>query len=481
MRLYTVPVPDPPEEPPLDLPVPPKRKYVLEEFDPAVVGYQTKAEKKAHATKPKRAWGKSLGTAGIGALLLLIVVGAVTVLTLPGCLKRSCIEAAAARGVALTIDDVHLGAGRFTLVNVAAKAAELPGVSLRADEVEVEMAGLAPSRITARNGGLEIDGPYEQIKESFAKWRATHKGSIPGDGSGGGAASPRVVLEGAHVMWTRGFGSQVKVDILEMRLEVGQTAKKEDEVHVVSPHVLVNVGSGDIGPWRITYDREGEEARTRIGFDPKLADGPNAIFVTSGSRIATVDVTIARTQLANVGVPPELLGLPAGGSTQVEANVRFTHSVANRVDAKATLGLFGIKTASVPAPLDAKAELQVAGDPASAEVKKGTLAVGPLNGAVLGTLRVFDDGIRVDLGWKAGPLPCNVFAATPSIPTVTGGLPLGELANQLKDFAQATGIAKVTGEVRMEGALTFDSRDFGTTNVRFTPTNTCDVALFGGK
>ncbi len=491
MTLYTVSVSDPKEEPPLDLPAPPpgaqpgahpsaKRKYVLDDFDPAVVGYRSTEERKAGAAKPKRKWGKAAGTAGLAAVLLAVVVSTITILALPGCLKRKCIEAAAARGVVLTIDDVHLGAGRFTLVNATASAPELPGVSAKATEIEIEMAGLTPMRVTARSPELVIDGPYEQVKESFAKWRATHKGSIPGDGAGAGGATPRLVLEGAHVAWTRPFGANVKLDVLEMRAEIGRTGTN-DEVHVLSPHVIVNVGGSNVGPWRITYDREGADARSRIGFDPQLADGPNAIFVTSGERIATVDVSIPRTQLVNVGIAPELFGLPAGSSTQIEANIRFTHSVANRVDAKATLGLFAIKTAALPVALDAKAELQVAGDPSSAEVKKGTLSVGPLNGAVLGTLRVFDDGIRIDLGWKAGPLPCDAFASAPSIPTVTGAAPLGDLANQLKQFAQATGIAKVTGEVRMEGSLIFDSRDFGTAMVRFTPANTCDLALFGGK
>jgi hypothetical protein len=355
-------------------------------------------------------------------------------------------------------------------------------VTTKAAEIEVEMGGFEPSRITARNADVTIDGPYEAVKDAFAKWRASHGGTLPGAAKGGESAT-RLVFEGAHLVWTRPFGAHVKLDALEVRADLGRKGP-DDDVHVVSPHVRLTVDGGTVGPWRIAFDRTGNESRARILLDPQLTDGPSALIVTSGEQITALDVTVARTQLVTVGITPELLGLLPGGSTQIEANIHFAHPMPSRADAHATVGLYGMKAVSVPMPLDAKLDFQVAGDPTlGAEVKKGTVTVGPLTGAVVGTLKVFDDGMRIDLGWTAGPLPCSAFTTAPTVPVVPGTpiAPPGDLGNQLKQFVQNTGIAKVTGEVRMAGSFAFDSRDFGNANVTFTPTNTCDVSLFGQK
>lgn len=448
-----------------------------------MVGYPTKDEKAALAApKRKIKWGKVLGTTALGGLGLVVLVAAIAIVTLPGCLRRKCVEAAASRGVVLTVGDVRLGAGRFSLVDVSATSPELPGMGAKANELELEVAGLDVTKISAHGAELVVDGSYEQVAASIAKFRAAHKGALPGDAHGAGAPSARIVLDGTHLVWTRAFGEHVKLDALELRADVGKKGA-DDDVHVVSPHVLIDFDGAKVGPWRVTHDREGLEARSRIGFDPQLPDGPNALFVANGDRVSTVDVTIARTQLANVGVAPELLGLPSGGSTQVEANIHFGAPLPNRAEARAAVGLYAIKIGSVPTPLDAKLDLQIAGDPASgADVKKGTLAVGPLSGSVVGVLKVFDDGMRIDLGWKAGPLPCSAFVSIPPPPVPQGSPPgMNDIAHHLTQLAQATGIAKVTGEVRMEGTLAFDSRDFGHAKATFSPTNTCDLSLFGQK
>jgi hypothetical protein len=57
--------------------------------------------------------------------------------------------------------------------------------------------------------------------------------------------------------------------------------------------------------------------------------------------------------------------------------------------------------------------------------------------------------------------------------------PLPDITAEVQQFLQATGIAKITGDVRMSGALTFDSRDLGQTRAVLSPRATCNVALFG--
>jgi hypothetical protein len=459
----------------------PEKKKIVLDFEPAVVGYPSSDERKELAStgRSKRRWGKIVGLGAGGVLFVALVAGVIAMLTLPGCVKRECIDAARARGIALTIGDVRVGPGRFTLVDVTATSQELPGINAKAAEIDVDMSGLDAKVVTARRGELVIDGTFDEVKQRFTKWRAAHAGTIPGEARGGPGVATLLVLDGTHVVWTKAFGAHVKLDVLEMHAELGRKGS-DDDVHVTTPHLLATVDAVTIGPWRLTYDRTGASARTRIAFDPALPDGPSALFVTEGERVASTDVTIARSQLANIGVAPATVGL--GPSTQIEAQIHFTHPVPNRADATAKLALYGLKLAQVPTPLDAKLDLVIGGDPsAGAEVKKGTLAVGPMSGAVTGTLKVLDDAIRTDLGWKAGPLPCSAFATL--APPVPKGAPpgLGDLAAELGQFAQATGIAKVTGEVRMDGSLVLDSRDFGLAKVTFTPTATCDVSIFGQK
>jgi hypothetical protein len=89
-----------------------------------------------------------------------------------------------------------------------------------------------------------------------------------------------------------------------------------------------------------------------------------------------------------------------------------------------------------------------------------------------GMLKTFDDGFRVDLAWKAGPVPCNAFDA-PLAP----GAPF-DIAYQLRRLAQATGLTKIDGDVSARASLVFDSRDLGTTHLDFTPDARCQVAIF---
>jgi hypothetical protein len=166
-----------------------------------------------------------------------------------------------------------------------------------------------------------------------------------------------------------------------------------------------------------------------------------------------------------------MLGL-SGKDLQVEATAHYATSGNVRLDASTKGAVHGITLAAVPLPLDVTWEGAASGRPDSViDVKNARIAVGPLVGGVKGTFKRFSDGFRVDLAWSAGPVPCSAFD-TPLAP----GQPF-DVAYQLRKLAESAGLTKLTGQVKATAAITLDSRDLGSTNVRFVPEASC--SLFG--
>jgi hypothetical protein len=139
------------------------------------------------------------------------------------------------------------------------------------------------------------------------------------------------------------------------------------------------------------------------------------------------------------------------------------------------MALYGIKLGALPLPLDAKLDTYASGDPATQlDVKKGTLTVGPLEGNVTGTEKVFDGGFRIELGWKAGPVRCTAFLALPPpIPGAPPPDPVTDLRQQLGQFAAATGLARLAGEIQLDARLLLDTRDLGQTALSISQIKQC--------
>jgi hypothetical protein len=113
------------------------------------------------------------------------------------------------------------------------------------------------------------------------------------------------------------------------------------------------------------------------------------------------------------------------------------------------------------------------GEPrAGLDVRNARLALGPLVGSVTGTLKRFDDGFRLDLAWRAGPVPCQAFN-TP----LGAGAPF-DIGYELRKLSEATEIARAAGRVAARASMVFDSRDLGGTRLDFSPEAKCPTTLF---
>jgi hypothetical protein len=339
-----------------------------------------------------------------------------------------------------------------------------------APEVDVETSILKPRGIVVKNAEVTVATSFDGAKTGFGTWRRKLLGA-GGGGAPSASALPRIVTDGMHVVWNAPFGDG-KLEALAVHAEVDDRGTW-DEVHVMAPHVTLVSKGANIGPWRVDYDRDAKTARVRIAFDPQVPDGANALIVGDGDVVTSADVNVARTPLAHLGIDPAALGLPSGDTTQIEAKLEYRHLDPRRAQARAHLGLHGIKLARVPTDLDATLDAAGEGDPdKEIDVKRGTLAFGPLKGTVAGTLKTFDGGFRVELGWKGGPVPCTAFLTIPPPPGAPPD-PVRDIRQQLGQLAAATGLAQVAGEIEIDARLLLDTRDLAETQLAVSEPKQC--------
>jgi hypothetical protein len=203
-----------------------------------------------------------------------------------------------------------------------------------------------------------------------------------------------------------------------------------------------------------------------------VPDASTVVILANGERTTSVDVNVPRSPMSRLGVPAAIVGL-RGKNLQVEASAHYAASGPKRADARTLGGIYGIEAPGMPLPIDVSWQVVAGGAPvAGLDLSVGRLAVGPLVGGLTGMLKPFDDGFRIDLAWKAGPVPCKAFDT---------GLPSRspfDIAYELRKLAEATGLTKIDGEVSARGSLAFDSRDLAMARFEFTPDAHCQVAVF---
>jgi hypothetical protein len=416
---------------------------------------------------------RKVGVVAASIVGVLAALSLLSMLLAPGCIRQSAIRKAAEHGITMTVESARVGAGSFVLVGVTLKSAEMPALTMRAAEVEVEMAKLEPARVMARNGEITASGSVGSILASIASWHAAHALHATA-----GTAPPGTWgFESMRLAWTDPVGGAQRADALELRMEATPRA---GELHVQSPHLIVQTARGTLGPWRFNYDHEAKSTRVRVGFDPQLGDGPSVVVISDEARVTQVELNVARSPLSALGMPAAVLGLSgATDATPVEATARYAWKSPGRAEARATLVIVGLRVTRAT-PLDAKVELEGAGDPAAGiPIKHGEIALGPLKGQVTGSLRA-EGGARLDVAFTTNTIPCSAFLlAPPSSGGNANGAKLVEIGEQIKQLAHALGLAKVTGEYHADGSFVLDAADPSKSTASLRAQSTCEAELFG--
>jgi hypothetical protein len=416
------------------------------------------------------------------ALVTLIAVGALVFVVvswvLPWYVRRECIDEAAAHGIDLAVDSAQIDTSGFHLIGVRASFEAVPGMHATVPEVRVHTSGLRPQSLSMRGAELTLAGAVGSVANAFARWRAS-----PAGGESGAWVPASLAIEGSRIVWPGAIGENARVEASDVNVQVAWRLR-EPEIHFRSERVIVAVPGGSLGPWRADIDRIPPGAfasdrtpvpastRLRLALDPGVPDASTVLAVADEERTTSVDIVVPRSPLGRLGVPPSLLGLH-GKELQVDITAHYGASGPKHADGSTKGGIYGIEAPGIPRSLDVAWDVVASGAPDTGlDVKTGRLAAGPLVGALTGMLKTFDDGFRVDLAWKAGPVPCKAF----DTPLASSG-PF-DIAYQLRKLAEATGLTRIDGDVSARASLAFDSRDVGATRFDFAPDAKCQVALF---
>jgi len=411
-----------------------------------------------------RVMGRGLG----GAALAAVVAFAAIVYFLPWYVRARCTEEAQSHGALLQMEAVKVDGAGFRLIGVTLTAADVPEARIVAPEVEVETRWLQPSKITAKGIELTLKGRWSTVASALDAWLSGSRGM---HGPAWASVAP-LYTDHSRVVWIGPFGENARVEAAGVHADISWPVGGV-VMHASSENVKVTVPGGLLGPWRVDVERAPTSSRVCVTLDPGVPNTCTVLVVGSDEATTDVQVTVARSPIARLGIPPQILGV-GGKDLQIDAAVHYAALGPARAELTAKGGLHGIESRGVPRPFDVAWEATAAGDPRSGvDLKQARLAVGPLVGNVRGLVKRFDDGFRVDLAWKAGPVPCTAFD-TPLPPDQPF-----DIAYELRKLVQGTGIARVSGTVSAQGMLGFDSRDLGAASLTFTPEVTCQVSMFG--
>jgi hypothetical protein len=401
-------------------------------------------------------WRRAAELAVLAVIGLAVATWVCLKVVLPSYVRRTFIELAEARGIALEIASVEVSLHTLTLVGVRASLPEVPDADATAAEVSVAMSGLSAEHVAARGVAVAIHGRFASVASGFARWRAAPRVAQNGNGTLQTAS-----FDEAKIVWAGVLGDTTEAHAMAAHLDLawpGRTAL----VRARSDEVTVTCSAGAFGPWGFDFEQAPGSLRVRATLDPGLPDAATLLVLGDGSSIATVDVAIPRQPLSRLGLASAWPGAK-GLSTAIA--LHFSKMPGGRADLTTKGGLFGAVVTALEKPIDVRWDGAATGDPRTGiDLRAVALAVGPVVGDVRGKLTTFDDGFALDATWRGAPVPCAAF----SLPLVSGEI--SEIAYQLRKLGP---VGRLPGSVGGAASVRFDSRDLGATSATFKPEVTC--------
>jgi serine/threonine-protein kinase len=422
-------------------------------------------EKEAKA--PKR------GIAGAGAwikvavaivVIILLVAGAL--LLVPMIVKDRIISTARGMGIELTIDKIGLGWSNVTMRGVTARSASLPGVDVKVQEVFSDTWQGKNIRVTGAE--LRLDGNAKELMTSSFSFYEQRRAKL-----GGSAAEPRhVSVAGARVSWDKPFGEGTHVEASDVGIELD--SKDTDVLRTNVGRFEVKTKRTTFGPWTGEYESDANGgSRIRLVLDPALPDGPSVLYVWGKAVTPKLTIHIPREPLANLGIKPADLGLPADPGTELEVKVEGGLAPSTRIEGLGNIDVYGVRVKQWKQPVDIHIGGGVTAPPGKPlELDHTVATIGPFQTLVAGTITPRDDGLRVDATWRTQPIPCDKLVKAEA-------KSLGSFVDTLHDLVKATGAVKVTGTAYGAGLLKWDSDVPDDATFTVTAKESCGMTLFG--
>ncbi|HEY1955425.1 MAG TPA: hypothetical protein VGH28_07425 [Polyangiaceae bacterium] len=381
--------------------------------------------------------------------LLVAAACAALVVLVPRWVKSKIIAAAAAHGVALSIDDLAIRPGRARLTGVRATpliradAKGAPNATATAQTVDVDLDGLTPTAMTVTGMHVVLDGSIDALRDALT----------PRD-LGAANASPlqRVTVKDASLVWTHSVPvERIAIDAEHVQGDVARAGGRPlgQDWHFETSELRA-FGKKALPAWTASADSDDKGMRATLGL-PKAA---RIAMSSEKSGARTLDVDTPDATIVDLGVPPEMLGLYGDETSRFELHLHHRQSSADQADgtlvAAAKNVFLGASTARTSFAIDARYD----GDPKTAlRITAGTLRAGPFTGAITGGFAVDPQaGLKASLRYASGVMSCldAVKAQAASY---------GDLGKGVAALAGMLGFDRaVEGRISLKGEIEVDTR-----------------------
>ena len=400
-----------------------------------------------------------LVVAGVSLVLVFLVA-------VPFIVKNRAIAQAKEAGFDMTAEHVSVGLGTATFRDVTLKATRVPGVTITIEQLGV--TGVSVKELHAVGMDFQLTGDPGDWEMGLGLMLSENRVRFAGT-----PTSPRhYTIAGSHFAWTGVNG--VGVDLADLGVDVETRGNGNEDLKANVGKLTYKTASTTVGPWGVTIDDTPTGNRTRVALDPAVPDGPSVLVVTSpGTAAATITVNVLRTPMANIGLKPSELGLPADGASEIESKMTGTIG-ADKIALSGTNHFWGLKVAGAPKPIDVMTTLGVSGktgQPLDID-RTSSIAFGPFTAGVTGTVTPQKGSLRIDAIATALTLPCNTLTRAKSETMTNFATMMGALGQAV------TGIS-VRGNISLSASLKYDTSDPKATSVTWLAKETCGLSIFG--
>jgi serine/threonine-protein kinase len=248
--------------------------------------------------------GKSSGGAWFGLVVLLIILGGGLYFAAPALFTASYQERARGVGVEMTVAATQYKWGNLHFTRMNLTSTEVPGLSLSAESVDVEIAPLSARRVTMTDAELKVAGSPKELETAINRVLMTHP-ALSGDGN-----VQEVTIKGLRVHWEQPLGPQTRLEASNVDFSAQRTAGRALGSDLKADAQVVRVLTVDakaplsFGPWGLTVARVADVWSTQATLDPTRSVPSSFAFAYGPEGMLTMD--------ANVAGPLKSLGIPHG-------------------------------------------------------------------------------------------------------------------------------------------------------------------------
>ncbi|CAN5510637.1 hypothetical protein BH09MYX1_BH09MYX1_25520 [soil metagenome] len=365
-----------------------------------------------------------------GVLLIAAIVSA------PFLAKRNLQATLLAEGIHAEVDEVDLLSqiGSMRLVGATFTSPDVPGVTIHAKEVMVELNGnLSPTSVTLRDADITIDAAYASLLQSLDAWSKKYATTTA---SGFPESTSHLRVESAHVKWSQISGAGTSIEAKSLVLDVPRTQGRALGADFVMNPTSINATAWGVtaGPWLLDVRRDGRQTKAHLAFDQ--TQPMTYTLDVASEETTTIDLRMPRAKPSELGLKPEAFGGIAQDPIFVDVAMH-AQLAKDKLDSTINVGVEALRVPNGP-PVGFTFDSRMSGPRTGAELLDAHLGLGagsyPANGKVI----VFSDGISLKLNV---PLAIKCDDGTPRA-TLTVSLDTRNLGAAQVDFAPRACVRK---------------------------------------